>query len=174
MLFNSCNCKPTESWRTTVQPGIGLSENEGDSPPQSSWEFLCDALFPFVRAASFWSAYGKKSCSLRFVFSLLELFFFQHLQELLNTDKNWICSKSYGTYYGEKSRFFSQFVPTRPSSNGRRNQGWERWWERPALIICWGNTLNILLQFRFFLGGGGRYDKILNTGRSLIEWIWWT
>jgi hypothetical protein len=44
------------------------------------------------------------------VFSLLELFLFESLQELLNTDKNWICSKSYGTYYGEKSTVFSLSV----------------------------------------------------------------
>ena len=169
-LFNSCNCKPTERWRTTEQPVVGWSKNEGASPSQKSCKFLYGAFFPLHPAASFRSANGKQSCSLRFVFSLLEFLLFERLQELLNTDKNWIRSEMYETYYREKwTALFSenpQAVPTRPSSNGSRNQGWERCRKRSALISCWRNELNILLEFWilvFLIGGGG--DVMIKSWR---------
>jgi len=41
---------------------------------------------------------------------LLEFLLFESLQELLNTDKNWIGSEGYETYYREKSAVFSPRV----------------------------------------------------------------
>jgi len=92
--------------------------------------FYVALSFPSSVQLHFETLTEKNSCPLRFVFSLLELLLFERLQELLNTDKNWICSERYGKYYGEKSTIFfsesSQAVSTRPSSIGRRNQGLER------------------------------------------------
>ena len=44
------------------------------------------------------------------MFSFLEFLLFERLQELLVTDKNWIRSERYETYYREKSTFFSPRV----------------------------------------------------------------